>query len=104
MRAIARVVLSCDEDTGYRFLGINMIGFTDIDGKNIAAVCEKTFHERLMVFLFLSSMTLFAICSMILTKPSRTREFQNACIDLIRGNYAGNKKELYFAGIQKYLS
>lgn len=85
------------------FLGGNMVWFTAIDGKSIVDIYEQTFHERLDGVIFLKY-DAFRYLLPDFDHLSWTREFQNACIDLIRGNYIGNKKELYFAGIKSYIS
>ncbi len=85
------------------FLGANMIGFTDIDGKNIADIYDKTYNTSIDWVLFVKS-TLFESLLPDFKKVTWRRQFQNASIDLIRDDYAPNKKELYFKDTNAIIS
>ncbi|MCK9467291.1 MAG: DUF4012 domain-containing protein [Candidatus Absconditabacterales bacterium] len=107
------------------FIAGNKFGFSDIDGSNLKRLYEKMFnetysmskvqqtmeaglYEKLLhkyikgVIFVRSDLIEFLIPSF--TELSRERQFLNANIDIIRGEYRGNKKEEYIKGVKDYFS
>jgi len=107
------------------FITANKFGFTDMDGKNIKNLYEKMFnqtyvmskvkqtmkpwlyqkllHQNIKWVIFVRSDTFEELIPGF-TKKIRERQFLNASIDLIRGEYRGNKKELYISQLTEYFN
>lgn len=105
------------------FLTSNKFGFTDIDGKNIKLLYEKSFnenyvqrkvdqtfntelkdvlfHKDIKWVIFIRSDAMEELIPWF-TKKIQERQFVNASIDIIRQEELGNKKELYIKEVKDY--
>ncbi len=105
------------------FIAWNKFGFSDIDGSNLKRLYEKMFnedyvmrkvektmepwlYEKLLhknikwVIFIRSDLIEYLIPSF--TEKTRERQFQNANVDIIRGEYRWNKKEEYIKEVTEY--
>lgn len=85
------------------FLASNKFGFTDIDWKNIKKLYDMTYGTDIRGVVFLQS-ALFSDLLPGFQEKLWEWQFKNAAIDLIRWQALPNKKELYFNGVNEYLS
>lgn len=90
------------EDNTITFLASNKFGFTDIDGKNIKNLYDRTYSDDIRGVVFVQS-KLFADLLPWFQELLWEWQFKNASIDLIRWQALPNKKELYFNGVNEFL-
>ncbi|HRX63804.1 MAG TPA: DUF4012 domain-containing protein [Candidatus Absconditabacterales bacterium] len=105
------------------FIAGNKFGFSDIDGSNLKWLYEKMFnedyvmrkveqtmapglyekllHKHIKGIIFIRS-DLIEYLLPSFTEIARERQFQNANVDIIRGEYRGNKKEEYTKEVTEY--
>jgi hypothetical protein len=90
------------DDRTITFLASNKFGFTDIDGKNIKNLYDRTYSDDIRWVVFVQS-KLFADLLPGFQELLWEWQFKNASIDLIRWQALPNKKELYFNGVNEFL-
>lgn len=90
------------DDNTITFLASNKFGFTDIDGKNIKNLYDRTYNDDIRWVVFVQS-KLFADLLPWFQELLWEWQFKNASIDLIRWQTLPNKKELYFNGVNEFL-
>lgn|GEM_PF-231189 len=90
------------EDT-ITFLASNKFGFTDMDGKNIKAIYEQAFNQKVRGVFFVNSEA-FADLIPGFDKKLREWMFTNAATDIIRGGNFPNKKEHYLKEVAEILN
>lgn len=90
------------EDPTITFLASNKFGFTDLDGKNIKKLYDRTYWDDIRWVVFVQS-DLFAALIPWFQELLWEWQFKNASIDLIRWQALPNKKELYFDGVKEFV-
>lgn len=83
------------------FISANKLGFTNLDGNNIAALYEMIFWRKVAGVVFVKS-ELFEKLIPWFDKKFIERQFINASVDLIRGANLPNKKAQYIKEINDY--
>lgn len=90
------------DDNTITFLASNKFWFTDIDGKNIKNLYDRTYSDDIRGVVFVQS-KLFADLLPWFQELLWEWQFKNASIDLIRWQALPNKKELYFNGVNEFM-
>lgn len=90
-------------DSTITFLASNKFGFTDMDGKNIKAIYEDAFHQKVRGVIFVNSQ-MFADLIPEFDKKLREWMFTNAATDIIRGGNFPNKKQHYLQEVADILN